>query len=122
METWRNRLYTSAAEPMGEAPAGIPAAYRMAQEPDGAGERRAQEPNRRRLKNGRAEIVYQPALTPLEAAMIPAQDRRPIGALAHLRRSWRPGRTEARVDALQHLAGRRFIGRRSASDRRGPLR
>ncbi len=38
------------------------------------------------------DIVFHPALTPIEAAMLPAKEpKRGFGALAHARASWRPG-------------------------------
>lgn len=46
------------------------------------------------------DIVFQPAITPIEAAMIPAkEERRGYGALAHAKASWRPG--EGRKPAFE---------------------
>ncbi len=38
------------------------------------------------------DIIFQPAITPLEAAMIPAKEPRQKGALALARASFAPGR------------------------------
>ena len=38
-----------------------------------------------------ADVIFQPALTPMEAAMLPARMPRRMGALRHARESFAPG-------------------------------
>ena len=56
------------------------------------------------------DIVFMPALAPLEASVIPAKERRSVGALRHARASFRlPGEPEPQKP--------RVSGRRSGSNR-----
>lgn len=44
-----------------------------------------------------ADIVFRPALAPLEASVLPAKEKRPKGALRHAREAFRlPGEPEPR--------------------------
>lgn len=45
------------------------------------------------------DIAFQPALTPMEAAMLPALPPHRYGALAHVRASFAPGRPAQRAAA-----------------------
>ncbi|MDO5299204.1 MAG: hypothetical protein Q4F18_07220 [Clostridia bacterium] len=45
------------------------------------------------------DVVFLPAITPIEAAVIPARDVRGYGALHHARAAWRPGES-GRTDAF----------------------
>ena len=48
------------------------------------------------------DIVFQPAITPIEAAMLPARaQRRGYGALRHARESWQPGRGRVPAFAIR---------------------
>lgn len=57
------------------------------------------------------DIAFRPALTPLEAAMLPAQMPRGMGALSH-----------ARYLEAERWRSLCVSGRKSASGKRGPLR
>lgn len=56
-----------------------------------------------------ANVVFQPALAPLEASVLPAATRRRGGALRQAREAFRL--------ASEPVAPARFTGRRSGSDR-----
>ena len=57
------------------------------------------------------DIAFMPALTPMEAAMLPAKMPRSMGALGHARRK-----------AAQRWHEACVTGRRSGSGKRGPWR
>jgi len=57
------------------------------------------------------DIVFRPALTPLEAAMLPATMPRSMGALSH-----------ARYQEEEHWSRLCVTGKKSESGKRGPLR
>ena len=61
------------------------------------------------------DVVFMPALAPLEASVIPAAERRSIGALRHARDSFRLSDEPARE--APRARGARISGRRSASSR-----
>lgn len=48
-----------------------------------------------------ADVIFQPALTPLEAAMLPAQAKPGTGALHLAQAAWRPGGTALKNGARQ---------------------
>lgn len=73
---------------------------------------------------GMRAVVFQPALVPLEASVLPAMEKRPLGALRQaagpLRRVREPLATDAgltRQTTLVRQAAARLSGRRSASGR-----
>ena len=69
------------------------------------------------------DVVFRPALAPMEAAMLPAEPARGRGALALARASFAPGRRRGLPQvALPRLAGWGISARRSASDKRVPER
>ena len=61
------------------------------------------------------DVVFMPALAPLEASVIPALERRSVGALRHARDSFRLS-DELPAEAPRSR-GARISGRRSASNR-----
>lgn len=52
--------------------------------------------NLERQNTSSADVVFLPAITPIEAAVIPARDVRGYGALRHAKEAWRPGETARR--------------------------
>ena len=66
--------------------------------------------NRVSVRNER-DIVFMPALAPLEASVIPAKEKRHFGALRQAKQAFRFG------DEPVARGGQRLSGRRSASNR-----
>lgn len=64
-----------------------------------------------------SDVVFMPALAPLEASVIPAGERRSFGALRHAKETFRLSGESPREQGARSARQMRVSGRRSASDR-----